>query len=221
VGADDVAAIVPCHREPPAEELLQRLAAEVAGVLVVLDGTPGDEAEVRRRAESAGAGLLALEAWGGKGSAIAAGIETLRSGQPRQAVIVVDADGQHPPEAIPRFLEAASEAELVIGNRFAGPGRIPVVRRAANRTASRIVGLTSRTTVPDSQCGMRLIRGRALSAVPVPPGGMDSETRHLKRCLRAGIRVTWIPIPAIYRGQPSSFRALRDSVAVMRAAITG
>ena len=69
----------------------------------------------------------------------------------------------------------------------------------------------------DTQCGMRLLRGRALHEVPPPPGGFEAETAHLKRCLRAGVPVAWVPIPAIYEGEPSSFRPLRDSARIARA----
>jgi hypothetical protein len=64
---------------------------------------------------------------------------------------------------------------------------------------------------------MRLLHGAALE-IPFPGGAMESETRHLKDCLAAGVAVGWIPIPAIYDGAPSTFRPLRDSLAVLRAA---
>jgi hypothetical protein len=74
--------------------------------------------------------------------------------------------------------------------------------------------------VRDTQCGMRLLRGRALTYVQFPGGGFEAETRHLKRCIRAGICVQWVPIPAIYEGAPSSFRPIRDVARVTRAALT-
>ncbi len=220
--AGAVAAVVPCHDHPPAEGLLERLAREVPRLFVVLDGMPGEHASgVRRLADRVGADLLKLEPRSGKGHAIASAIRSLRSGPSPDAVVFIDADGQHPPEAIPDFISAATNAELVIGNRFAGDGRVPFVRRAANRAASRLVRMSSGSAIPDSQCGMRLLHGRALSEIEFPDGGMEAETRHLRRCLRAGIPVGWVPIPAIYDGGPSSFRPVRDSVAVIRAAIAG
>lgn len=217
---DSVAAVVTCHDELPAEGLLERLAAEVPRVTVVLDGMPPEPARaLQGAADRIGADLLEMEPRAGKGHAIASAIRSLSARPSPEAVVFVDSDGQHPPEAIPEFLAAASTAELVIGDRFAGGGEVPVVRRAANRLASRLVGITSGISVPDSQCGMRLLRGRALSEVGFPGGRMESETRHLKRCLRAGVPVTWVPIPAIYDGAPSSFRPIRDSVAVLAAAV--
>jgi dolichol-phosphate mannosyltransferase len=130
---------------------------------------------------------------------------------------VLDADGQHPPEAIPAFLAAAGQAELVVGDRFGDLGSMPWERRLANRLASGVLTVATGETVRDSQCGMRLLRGRALTDVPFPRGGFEAETVHLKRCLRAGVRVAWVPIPALYTDHVSSFRALRDTARVLGA----
>ena len=154
----------------------------------------------------------------GKGHALATGLRALLGREPQPtAVLVVDADGQHPPACIPAFLAAAASAELVVGDRFGELSRMPPDRRAANWLASRILRLTTGAPVCDTQCGMRLLRGGALQEVPFTGGGYEAEARHLKACLRAGVPVAWVPIPAIYEGAPSSFRAARDTVRVAAA----
>ena len=135
------------------------------------------------------------------------------------AVLVVDGDGQHPPSAIPAFLRAGEAAELVVGDRFGDLRAMPLARRAANLAAAAGMAAAVRRRVRDTQCGMRLLRGRALDELPPPPGGFESETLHLKRCLRAGVRVAWVPIPAIYDGQASAYRPLRDSARIARALV--
>jgi Glycosyl transferase family 2 len=192
--------------------------AQVGDVLLVDDGMPPDAAATLARiAAGAGVGLLRLPANSGKGHAIAAGRRHLLSrAPPPQALVVLDADGQHPPAAIPALLSAAMDAELVIGDRL-GDGAMPPLRRFTNRIASRLLALVTGHDVPDSQCGMRLMRGRALRGVEFPGGRYEAETTHLKRCLRSGIRVAWVEIPALYTGQPSSFRGVRDGTRVLRA----
>jgi dolichol-phosphate mannosyltransferase len=214
-----VVALVPCHREPPSRELLERIRRQVGGTLLVDDGSP-DAGKLERLAAEAKAELVRLPANEGKGHAIAAGLRRLLARQPApEAVLVLDSDGQHPPEAIPAFLAAAADAELVVGDRFGNLGGMPRSRRLANRLASRLLALSTARPVRDSQCGMRLLRGRALSGVPFPPGGFEAETRHLKLCLRGGVRVTWVPIPAVYAGELSAFRALRDTARVLGALV--
>jgi glycosyltransferase involved in cell wall biosynthesis len=214
-----VAALVPCHVRPPDPALLDELAGYVSRILVVGDGVPLE-------VFSAVAGtrdicVLALPRHVGKGSAVAAGLDLLLLDEPiPDAVVVVDADGQHPPAAIPRFVAAAEAgAELVIGDRFGDPAPMPPHRRIANRLTSRLVAAVAGRPVRDTQCGMRLLTGRALHDVPFPRGAYEAETRHLRRCLAAGVAVSWVPIPAIYKGEPSSFRAVRDGIRVLRAAV--
>ena len=214
-----VRALVPCHATPPDARLLAEVAACVGGVLIVDDGLPpADSARLADVAEGAGADLLSLGAHRGKGSAIAHGIDRLLgSAQPPEAVLTLDADGQHPPDAIGAFLAAGASAELVIGNRFRALADIPLDRRLANLAASAALTAVTGRRIADSQCGMRLLRGRALREVPYPEGGFESEVLHLKRCLRAGVRVIAVPIPAIYDGEPSAYRALVDSARIALA----
>ena len=206
-----VRAVVPCHVHAPAGGLLAAIAAAVDAVLVVDDGLGAGEA-----ARLDGVEVLRLGGNHGKGTAVARGVAHAAE-QGDDAVLLIDADGQHPPAAIPAFLEAGRSAELVIGDRFGDLRGIPPVRRAANLAAAAAMAATTRRRVRDTQCGMRLLRGRALHDLPPPPGGFEAETLHLKRCLRAGVSVAWVPIPAIYDGAPSAYRPLRDSARIARA----
>lgn len=223
LAADAVVALVTCHDEPPDDALLARVLRQLPRVLVVDDAMPAGHAlALDRRAPGLGVDVLRLDRRSGKGHAIAAGLRHLRRSRAgADGVLVLDGDGQHAPEPIPAFLAASARAELVIGDRFGVPADVPLVRRVSNRIASGVVSRASGTRVPDSQCGMRLLCGRALAEVEFPGGGYEAETHHLKRCLRAGVAVAWVPIPAIYDGRPSSFRAVRDSVGVLRAAVAG
>lgn len=214
-----VAALIPCHAAPPEPRLVERVRTWVGGVLLVDDGTPPVQAaELECLAEEICATLVRLPENRGKGTAIAAGLRHLRaSAEPPEAVLLVDADGQHPSDAIPAFLAAAAHADLVLGDRLGDARSMPWTRRAANRIATRLLAWRTRRPVRDSQCGMRLLRGRALWEIDFPHGRYESETVHLKRCLLAGVSVAWVPIPAIYDGEESSFRPLRDLLRVLAA----
>ena len=221
LGRAEVAGLVPCHVRAPEAALLERLLAHVGALLVVDDGMPASEARTLDVvAAELGARVLRLPANAGKGHALAAGIRhLLASRRPPGGVLVLDADGQHDPDLAPAFLAAAEAAELVIGDRFGDLEAMPLVRRTANRVTSRIMGAALGAPMRDTQCGMRLLRGRALLEVAFPAGGYEAETRHLKGCVRAGVPLAWVPIPAVYGGQGSSFRPLVDSARVLIAAL--
>lgn len=216
--AHGVTALIPFHVGPPAPDLLEGVLRHVDDVVLV-DDRPRPDADVVVH-EPGRIGLVRVPGpRHGKGHALAWGLRALGArGRPPSAVMLLDADGQHPPEAIPSFLGPvlADRADLVIGDRVGRRGAMPLERRAANRAARGLMALTTGVAMGDTQCGMRMLGPRALR-VPFPGGGFEAETRHLRRCLSGGLRVRWVPIPAIYRGEPSAFRRLRDSTRVVGA----
>lgn len=216
---ESVVALMPTYGDVPSSELVKETLRHVGSLLIVDDGSPPESARgLERLSHKHGIQLLRLPVNRGKGEAIRAGLAEILAKQPTaKGVLVIDADGQHPPDAIPSLLEAAAEAELVIGDRFDDLGAMPPHRRAMNRLASAVLSLVTAAPVRDSQSGMRLLSGRALHEIPYPGGRYEAETRHLKRALQARIRVDWAPIPAIYGSERSSFRPLVDSYRIARA----
>jgi membrane-associated phospholipid phosphatase/MFS family permease len=214
-----VTAVVPCHIPDALESVVAGLRPHVADVVVVADGIPpGSEAVLKRIAAAPGVELVRLPDNAGKGDAVAAGAQAVLARAERpDALIVVDADGQHPPDRVPAFAAAGATADLVIGDRSSDRAGMPWTRRVTNSVSSALLALRLRRRVPDSQCGMRLIRVDALERVPFPSGRYEAETHHLRAIARAGLDVAWVPVPALYDGAESSFRPVRDTVRVLRA----
>jgi membrane-associated phospholipid phosphatase/MFS family permease len=216
-----VTAVVPCHVPDTVESVVAALRSHVEDIVVVADGVPPrGEAVLRRLASSARVEVVRLEENAGKGDALAAGAALVleRADRP-DALIVVDADGQHPPHRVPAFVAAAASADLVIGDRSGDRGSMPWTRRLTNAISSRLLGLRLGRAVPDSQCGMRLIWLDALERAPFPPGRYEAETHHLRAVAEAGCDMAWVPVPAIYDGAHSSFRPVRDTARVLMALV--
>jgi dolichol-phosphate mannosyltransferase len=213
-----VGAVIPCYCSSGIEPVVEEALRHAEEVVLVDDGSPPEAAtDIDRIGQREGVRVLHLAVNGGKGSAVALGAAALLEGERRlDAVLVIDCDGQHPPEHIPDFVRAAGRADVVIGNRSERDA-MPRLRRFTNRASSALLSLVVRQRVPDSQCGMRLFRVEALERSPLPIGGYEAETRHLKALVRAGARIGWVDIPAIYGGGPSSFRALPDGARVLGA----
>jgi glycosyltransferase involved in cell wall biosynthesis len=212
----DVSAIMPSHNEVPDRALVEEVLIHAGDLTIVDDGSRDVVARaLEELAAEFDATLVRLSERHGKGAALRAGLRSVLGRVPAaRAVLTIDADGQHPPSAIPLFLAAAATAELVIGDRFDDLGAMPWERRLANRASRRLLQLTTGRPVRDTQSGMRLLRGRALE-LPVAGDGYEAETRHLKAALESGLDVAWVPIPAIYGDEQSSFRALKDSWRVL------
>ena len=219
IDANAIAAVMPSHGDVPTRALIDEVLEHVDSLVLVDDGSDVDVA--RRLDDLAGSPrveLVRLRSRSGKGSAVRAGVDLLLArANPPAAVLVIDADGQHPASAIPAFLAAGGNADLVVGDRFGDLDDMPLQRRLANRATGSLFRLVTGREVRDTQNGMRLLRGRALATLPA--GGYEAETRHLKSVLASGLHVAWVPIPAIYGEERSHFHPLADSARVLWAVL--
>lgn len=123
-----ILALIPAYEEGPRVAAVIRGARRHLPVVVVDDGSTDDTAMV---SEAAGATVLRQRPNAGKGAALRAGFRhALDLGM--DAVVTLDADGQHDPDEIPRFLDsfATDRPELVIGRRDFSA--MPPVRRISN-----------------------------------------------------------------------------------------
>jgi glycosyltransferase involved in cell wall biosynthesis len=208
-----VAVIVPAYQA----------AASVAGVVAgVRTALPDAEIYVVDDGSTDGTGAAAAAAGAlvirhpdnrGKGTALATGIaRALSDGV--AVLTTLDADGQHPPGALPHLLAPVQRgaADLVLGAR-ARSGSMPLGRRFTNWLSATLASRIGKTRVPDAQTGLRAFSRRL--AVEVQPliasyRGYEYEAAFLLAALRAGFPVTSVDVPTIYTPVPSHFRAWGD-----------
>jgi len=202
-----VAALVPAYQAAAhlGEVLLGLQAlAEPPHVLVVDDGSRDATAEVARQF---GAELVSFAANRGKGHALLAGFEALRA---YEAVVTLDADGQHPPECFPAFVAAfEAGAHLVLGRR-AMSHDMPPLRRFANRFSSGWCSALARQHISDSQCGYRLYSRELTDATPVRASRYEVETELAVRAARLGFPLIEVDIPTVYGDEQSHLSITRD-----------
>ena len=173
-------------------------------VLVVDDGSRDATAEVARQF---GAEVHSFAANRGKGHALLAGFERLTT---FDAVVTLDADGQHPPACVPAFITAAEAgADLVLGRREITPD-MPPLRRFANRFSSAWCSAIAGQTIADSQCGYRLYRQDVLRRTPVRASRYEVETEMAVRAARLGFKVAHVAIPTVYGDEQSHLSPTRD-----------
>jgi glycosyltransferase involved in cell wall biosynthesis len=168
------------------------------------DGT-GDEGRGR------GVTLLTHARNLGKGAALATGIAAaLERGA--GVIVTLDADGQHPPEDIPRLVApiVAGEADLTLGAR-ARAGAMPLGRRCTNWLSATLVSRVAGTPVPDAQTGFRAMSRATAQLVRPSERRYDFETAFLLGVLARGLRVRSVPVPTLYQGRPSHFRPWGDT----------
>jgi glycosyltransferase involved in cell wall biosynthesis len=206
-----VAAVIPAyHEEKHIGDVVRRTLKQLANVAVVDDGSTDATAEEARKA---GADVIVHEQNRGKGESIKSGFRYwLDHGA--TYVIILDADGQHLPEEIPNFLNAASAsgAKLLVGTRMNNVRDMPLVRRAVNRYMSRTISNACRQEIPDTQCGFRMVHR---DIIPDLLGGterFDYETEMLIVASRAGCEIASVPISTVYSDEVSSIHPVRDTL---------
>lgn len=206
-----VAAVIPGYlEEKHIGDVARRTLQQLDHVLVIDDGSPDATAE---NARQAGAEVIVHEQNRGKGESIKTGLRHwLERGF--AYVIILDADGQHLPEEIERFLAAAAatSAGLLIGTRMNDVRDMPLLRRRVNRYMSRKISLLCGQEIPDTQCGFRMVHR---SVIPELLGGADRfdyETEMLILTSRKGCRIVSVPITTVYSDEVSSIHPVRDTL---------
>lgn len=208
-GAMRIAALIPAFNEAGSIRLvIEGLRGVVDWVLVVDDGsTDGTAAQ----ASAAGAEVVTLESNRGKGIAVRAGLAALAD-RSVSHILLLDADLQHLPSEAPRLIAAAAGgADLVLGERTFDRAAMPGSRYHANRLGSlalsRFVGVPLR----DTQCGFRVVKVTVLDGLALRSRGYEIETEMLVKLWRRGARIVTVPITAVYAGQVSKLRPVRDT----------
>ena len=186
-----------------------------AEVVVVDDGSADATGD---RAREAGAAVVRHDRNRGKGAALESGFgEALRRGA--DAVIALDADGQHDPAAAPGLLEALERADLVVGSRERDRTGMPWLRRATNDVTTWLVSLLARRRIHDSQSGYRAIRASVLRAVRPQSRRFEYESEFLIAAARAGFSIGEAPVPTLYNAPGSHIDPLRDTLRFIRLVI--
>ena len=208
-GPMKTAALIPAYREERhIAEVVRETRRYLDDVLVVDDGSGDRTAEL---AGQAGARVVVNPRNLGKGASLVVGLDDLFAAG-YDAAVCLDADGQHLPAEISRFLEAGESADLVVGNRMADVKNMPFARLWTNRVTSWIVSRLAGVRVPDSQCGYRLIRREAWRGVTVASRNYDFESEMIVAMGRKGFRVASVPVSTIYGDEVSSIHPVRDTI---------
>jgi len=213
-----VAVCLPTYDERENLEPVVRALGNVAAahaielsVLVVDDASPDGTGEVADRlaAELPWLDVLHRERKDGLGPAYLAAFRHVLAGD-AELVMEMDADFSHDPADVPRLVEAAGEADLVIGSRYVPGGGVRnwgAVRRVVSRAgclyAQALLGLPVR----DSTSGFKVFRRAVLETIDldaISSKGYAFQVENVYRTVRAGFRVIEVPITFVDRETGSS-----------------
>ena len=197
--------VIPAYNEAAA---IKRVVIETLKYLPVLVVDDGSTDNTGIYAREAGAEVVLNDKNLGKGAALRNGFRyALEKGY--QAVVILDADGQHDPHEIPLFLKSYQEKQgnLTIGVRDFT--QMPFTRRLANTLGGFFVNLIANEKIPDNQSGYRLIDDQVMNLLlNSTEMGFEFEVEMIFACLHAGLLIEWVPIKTIYAGEKSHISPL-------------
>jgi glycosyltransferase involved in cell wall biosynthesis len=210
-----ILALIPAYNEGTRIEPVIAGASRYLPVLVIDDGSSDDTVAVSK---AAGALVLTQNPNQGKGAALRAGFRRALD-EHFEAVVTLDADGQHDPAEIPTFLESYREGkpDLIIGKRQFK--NMPPVRRLANTLGEKTFSWAIGREVLDNQSGYRLISSRLMGdLVDGHEAGFEFELEMIVVAVRHGYKLDWVPIRTIYAGESSHIDPVHHLTNFLRVA---
>jgi glycosyltransferase involved in cell wall biosynthesis len=210
-----IVAIIPAlNAERTLPRVVEEARKQIEPVVVIDDGSSDRTGDVAR---AAGAIVLRHDLNRGKGGALKTGFAwALENGY--DGVITLDADGQHLPSEIPKFLREREkgEADLIIGGRAHLFGEMLPRRRNANRFSAWCIAKCSGVPITDSQSGFRFYSATLIRAFRLRTDGFDLESEVIVRAGRRGFRIVTIPIELGFVDglSTSHYKPLKDTLRI-------
>lgn len=162
-----VAILIPAYNEEETVEGIVQEARRYGEVTVCDDGSTDSTLRILRQAHS------------GKGAAMRR-LFLDAAAREADAVVTMDADGQHDPREIPKLVSALEHADVVIGQR--------------TLKGTRLLGNRLLSGKEDAQSGFRAYRGSVLPVLVPSESGMGVDSEILERARQLGLRVVSVPV---------------------------
>lgn len=176
-----------------------------AEIIVVDDGSP-DNGATSRVAREAGARVIRHPYNKGNGAAVKTGLRAARN----DVVLLLDADGQHPPETILSVLAPIGEYDLVVGARTR-QSESALIRDIGNGIFNGLASYLAGREIPDLTSGFRAMkREMIMEFIHLLPNLYSYPTTSTLAFLKAGYNVQFVPITAKKGTGRSSTKILRD-----------
>lgn len=203
-----ISVVLPCYNEEDSiADLIARLRSLscVDEILVVDDGSTDRTAE---RAEAAGGRVVRHPYNLGNGASVKTGIRKATG----EVVVLMDGDGQHPPEEVPKLITGVGEFDMVVGARSDRAG-VSRFRTIGNKGLIMVAEYLSGVAIPDLTSGFRAFkRQKALEFLHLFPSKYSYPTTITLSFLKAGYFIKYVSLDSIEkrRAGRSHLQPLRD-----------
>ncbi len=187
--------IIPAYNEKETIHTVIRQALRYSKTIVVVDD--GSKDATSEEASKTEATVLRHVINLGKGAALKTGCEyAIKQGA--DALILMDADGQHSPAMIPAFIEKLKEYDIVFGVRKINTKKMPLLRRVGNYGLNSITRILFKIKVDDALCGYRALTSETYRKIRWNSSGYEVEVEMIANAGKHHLRTIQLPIETIY-----------------------
>jgi glycosyltransferase involved in cell wall biosynthesis len=194
----NIIAVIPAFNEELTISSLVLLTIPFVTKVIVIDD--GSTDKTNQLATAVGAEVIRSEKNLGKANALMKGLKKARDFNP-DAVVMVDADGQHNPAEIPTVIKPVIEgkADLVIGSRFLETkNKVPKFRRIGQKSMDYAQNIGASFKTSDSQSGFRALSKKALENLDFFSEGYNIESDMINHFHERGLSIHEVPITVRY-----------------------
>ncbi len=187
-------AVIPAYNEEKnIASIIRKAKKHVDEVIVVDDGSKD---RTKEAAEKANAIVLRHIVNLGKGAALKTGCD-FAAKKGAKFIVALDADAQHNPDDIPRFIEKLKKYDMVFSYRKAS-SKMPLVLRFGNWFISNVVRVLYGVKLNDTQSGYRAFSKKAYKKIRWNASDYSMESEMISRAGKQKLKYVQIPIKTIY-----------------------
>ena len=181
-----VSIIIPTKNEPYINELIRRIHKKlhVKHEIIVVDKSD-------KPPKVKGARLI-IQRSNGLGKAVIEGLAYAKG----DIIVLMDGDGSHRPEDLPKLIEAVKKYDIVIGSKYVRGGKSEdkwyrvIISKVYCKLAKLILGLG----IDDNMSGFSAIRRKVYEKIKLNPLGFKINTEILYKAKKFGFSSTEVPI---------------------------
>jgi glycosyltransferase involved in cell wall biosynthesis len=209
----DVSVVIPVFNEEAViketvhavRTALERSEVANSEIIVVNDGSRDRSQAIIRSIE----GIVMCEhpVNRGYGASLKTGISKARY----DWILIIDADGTYPANAIPKLIEESPNHDMVVGARTGVNVHIPLMRRPAKYILNQVANILTGINIPDLNSGLRLFKKEvAIRFWNLFPEGFSFTTTITVACHVNNLYVKYIPINYYKRKGKSTINPIKD-----------
>lgn len=201
------------NEEKHIRKVVESAKKQIKDVIVVNDGSKDGTLKQLKKTK---ADIVSYSKNKGKGHALITGFKHARK-KGYDYLILMDADGQHDPAELGKFIKAIDKGyDLVIGRRKKRHSGMPYLRRFVNFFTSLLISIRGGVRVKDTQSGYRAINLKFVEGMKFETHSYDLESEILLKMMKKKAKIGEVFIKTIYGDEVSTIHPIKESYRFFR-----